>query len=79
MVACGLACDQNFGFGAMNDFPGIAKANGLDADNHSSHFSEIIPVFHQDVYHPRLTAVNDEALVTDAELAESKGVEKNLA
>jgi len=63
----------------MNDFSGIAKANGLDSDNHASHFSEIIPVFHQDVYHPRLTAVNGKTLMFDAELAESEGMKKNSA
>ena len=81
MIPYGLARDQDFGFGfgAMNDFTRIAKANGLDANDHPSHFSEIIPVFHQDIDHPRLTAVNDETFVLDAKLAESEGVEENLA
>lgn len=81
MSPYGLACDQDFGFGSggMDDFTRIAKANGLDADDQASHFSEVIPVFHQDVYHPRLTTLNSETFVTDAELAESEGVKKNLA
>ncbi len=79
MAACGLACDQDFGFGTMNHFPSIAKANGLNANDHASHFSEIIPVFHQNIDYPRLTAVNVEAVAMNTELTESKGVEKNLA